>query len=123
VLMSEPNSSRRAQIQEMVGEAAANDVYGQAYWPRAGAFLTLMCVIGLIFIQYHPKWHDLYSAIWLLFAGVILCGFQGARLGRRAGKAASKFVSARLGRPVVMTSGGTQVRAWERIISKATHDR
>ncbi|MGH7692917.1 MAG: hypothetical protein ACREOA_09430 [Candidatus Dormibacteria bacterium] len=113
---------QRAQLEGLVGSSAATLAYRARRWELAA---TLVVLVGLAVLWTRASADigefrlSTFMVDALLTLAPVGCWIAATRCERLAGRAASRFVSVRLGRPVTVQSGGTRLRAWRRNLRKA----
>lgn len=116
----DPNS-RRAQIASLAGDEAADFACRSVVWLRWGGAGIVVGLV-LIWIEAITKQSALWIGVAAGAAVAIGCAVPGLALDRRAGVAASTYLSARIGHPVRVKSGGMRLAAWRREIDRAGSD-
>ncbi|MGH7667681.1 MAG: hypothetical protein ACRENY_04270 [Candidatus Dormibacteria bacterium] len=112
----------RAQLVGLVGSSAATLAYRARRWELAA---TLVVLVGLALLWSSATARTGEPQIWALVIDTLLtlaavgCWIAAARCERLAGRAASRFVSVRLGRPVTVQSGRIRLGGWQSNLRRA----
>lgn len=114
----QPGSSRQERVAGLVGSEAAQWAVRGMQWFRWAAIGVLLTLVGICAeAATGQPW------LWLIAAVGAACfaggGVSGLIANQRAGLAASRYLSQKLSKPVVVKSGGVRVWVWEKEIAKA----
>jgi hypothetical protein len=114
--------TKRDQIAALVGEEATDLAYRANTWLLRGALAVFPTVPALAVIAFELHLPVIFVAVAAAFVVCSVCLAYGAKLNRRATRAASAYLSRRDGLAITVKSGGIRPWAWQKEIERA-HQR
>ena len=114
--------TKRDQITALVGEEATDLAYRANTWLLRGALAVFPTVPALAVIAFELHLPVIFVAVAAAFVVWSVCLAYGAKLNRRATRAASAYLSRRDGLAITVKSGGMRPWAWQKEIERA-HQR
>lgn len=114
--------TKHDQIANLVGDEAADLAYRANTWLLRGALAVFPTAPALALIAFELHLPVIFVAVAAALVVWSVCLASGAKLNRRASRAASDYLSRQDGVATTVKSGGIRLWAWQKEIKRA-HER